>query len=475
MRTARASLGALVLSLGLTLGTEGGPLLVPPPAAIDILPAPPIPPRGRIPQPACVGDIQRLARDNTPLAGLLNTGTQKETAHPWLDWKGTQRARIRLLEQARDLAAEELRNQNVATALELYWKLAVNNERCRLLALGKAELHAQLGRLDEAIARELKAPRERDDLALKISKLNTDELALRAGLETLNDQLALLVGWKHPEGPAYHPTSPLRVVPEAIDPEQMVAIGLHVRADLKLLRLLEAELDTRTLPVVQRWMSSINPLLGPMQLKTVLELILRIITIVPGERDPEVVDVRRQIEHLRQLRERQARSDILRQVELVQIKHQEAVQAQHRLEIQRIRLEAIQEKLDRKLVGEGEMGPVRLEFWQAEEQRIQAAIDWELARVELRKLQGLLTTQPVDQSCGPPPAIPLVSPFLADPFPRAFAEPLPGAVIQPTATPLRRETLPPPLPAGQFPPAFGSPSPSSGTSRTVTDGVPRGA
>lgn len=404
--------------------TAGGRLAI---AALGLLlagwlPAEP-PPRPRYPKPVRVEEVRHLAGQHTPLAPVMEAGKDSPAPSHWLDWNRGGKARRDLLAKVRELAVEELRNQNVAAALELYWKLAAALEKCRLLALGKDELQAQLARLDEAIAKELKAPRDRDDLALKLSKLHSDELTLRAGLEQLQDQLALLTGTDRAVPPAFQPTTPLTVHPEAIDPAAAFAVACQTRPDLRLLRLLEQELDGRTLPVVQRWMTTISPLLGPMQLKTLLEMALRVLNNGQGN-DPEVSDVRKQVQQLRALRERQIRLDVHRQVEIIQLKYQDAIQTRHRWEIQRQRLASVQEKADQEMANEADLGAVRPEVWRAEAEMIQAAIDWELARIELCKLQGTLAA-PVVEAPPPPPAVvvPVAAPAGPTPFPPAFTPP----------------------------------------------------
>src|SRR5262249_32740055 len=150
------------------------------------------PGRPRIPRCITAGEVQALAVANTPLGTILDPTTLPKAAHPLLDPFGTTRARRDLLTRARELAAEELRNQNAGTALELFWKLTANLEKCRLLGLGRAEVHAQQALLEEAIAKNLKAARDRNDILLKASKLASDEVAVRIGLEQLQDQLGLL-------------------------------------------------------------------------------------------------------------------------------------------------------------------------------------------------------------------------------------------------------------------------------------------
>ncbi len=468
MGGARGCLRVMALSLLLSswLCAQSAPS---PHGSIHVEPGQAQPPRVRWPRPITPCEVQYLAHRNTPLAEVFEPGRASRTAPPtWPDWNGTNKARQELMEQVRKLTAEELRNQNVAAALELFWKLKANLEKCRLLALGKAELQAQLARLDEAVTRELRAPRDRDELILKLSRLRTDELTLYAGLEQLNDQLALLIGWKSPKSPAFQPESSLHVVPEAIDPCQAVQVGLHERPDLRLLRTLENNIDSRTLPVVQRWMTTISPLLGSIQVKSLIELVLRGITVMPVD-DPEVKDVRKQMQTVRELRERQARTEIQRQVEIVQLKYQNAVETQHRLEIQRTRLGAVQEKVDKELTSVAELSPIRLDLWQAEADMIQAAVDWELARIELCRVQGLLARTPSPpSSCGPvlaPVSVPLPVVEVIAPPAQVPAVGLPQPRSTPVpVTPVR--TLPPP---GQFPPAF-VPSASSSVAEGPVSG-----
>jgi hypothetical protein len=385
--------------------------------------------------------VQALAVRNSPLGSVFDPSALPRAAHPLLDFGGASKARRDLLAQARELAGEEVRNQNAGAALELFWKLTANLERRRLLTLARGEVAAQQARLEEAIAHDLKAARERDDLALKASRLTSDDLALQAGLEQIHDQLALLLNWKG-DAPAFVPTSALHVTPEVIDGHAAVALALQRRADLRLLRLLETQLDSRTLPVVQRWMVSINPLLGGGQLKTLFAIFLRVVATVPLE-DDEVRGVRDQMKTVREFREKQARQDVLRQIEIVRIKYEDAGQARLRLDLQRSKLASVQEKASRDLAGEAELSPARLEVWKAEADMIQAAVDWELARVTLRQLQGTLATDPVESPAACAPAAP--APALA-----------PAIVLHPV----------PPVP----PPAF-SPSPSGRTSG-VTSGAP---
>lgn len=369
--------------------------------------------RPRVLQPITAGAVQALAIRNTPLGAVLDPATVPETGHGLFDLHGTSKARRALLYKARELALEEVRNQNAGTALELFWKLTAAQERCRLLDLGRAELAAQRARLEEAIAKEVKGTGERADFDLKMSKLASDDLALRVGLEQLHDQLGLLVGNKSC-APGYRPMSLLRVTHEEIDGCAAANLGLARRADLKIIRLFETQLDKRTLPMVQRWLAAVNPLLGPAQLKTLFAVVLRVVAAVPVEQ-AEMRDVRGQLQALREFREHQARLDILRQVEIVKLRQQDAYQARRRWEIQHHKLTALQEKAAQDLVGEAELSPVRVEVWKAEADMVQAAVEWELARVLLRQLQGLLATEAVEGPCVAPSIQPIGHQAVAPP------------------------------------------------------------
>ena len=50
------------------------------------------------------------------------------------------------------------------------------------------------------------------------------------------------------------------------------------------------------------------------------------------------------------------------------------------------------------------------EVWKAEADLVQAAVEWELARVTLRQLQGLLANDAVETPCSAPPPV-HVTPF----------------------------------------------------------------
>lgn len=176
---------------------------------------------------------------NHPFKGLVGPGAKKK-----------DRLEAAILEQA----AWEARNKQAAAALEALYRLAEVQAKSKLLLDNLERLEGAL-----ADARQIRAKgfttdfeslaARRNEIWQAAHKLQAGEVALAAQLRTLlkleclgpNARLIAVVDWKYR-------------LPSSVD--------LCLHPELVFLTDLEADIDVDTLPVVRRYLRTINPLLG---------------------------------------------------------------------------------------------------------------------------------------------------------------------------------------------------------------------
>lgn len=302
---------------------------------------------------------------------------------------GSKPARLR--RRLKAYFSDEVRNQRAGAALQNYYRLAQARLQLPLAdeAVGLSERLVAQGH--EFLKKGLTPPEEMTRLERQLLMLRADRLKLEVARDRLTEQLRVL-GDGSLRACRIATLEVFHVLDEPIDVEKAIGIGLAHRAELNLLRAALCDLDASTLPVIRQLLGGTNPLLGNQARRCLpfLECLPRLIPILATR---EIERVREQLEELICERERQVATDIrvtvlqiCSQVRLVQL-------AQAREQQARKRLAELEERARKGQPTEADMTVARRDHLQTRTDVLSETIAWELARVELRRTQGMLVRE----------------------------------------------------------------------------------
>lgn len=305
------------------------------------------------------------------------------------------RLRMQLLSMA-EIAARDLSS---AQALEYYYKLAAAEHGREIFAKSLRELSDAQVNLSELQARGLQGisndgslQRQRFDLASQLGQVELDRRELN---ENLRNKLGVPL---HEPWWSIWPNTPLAVDATAIDVDSAVAIGLETRAELRLLRLVLCNLDTETLSVARTVLSQANGLLGlepPALCRCCCLCLLN--GPLRGDCSEEMEVAARRAQVAQQLAEQEATvaSQVRLAVRTIETRLEQVVLARQELASWTARLQAVESKAT---TGEStflEITQTRVRKLEAEHKLIRQVVAWQLAHVQLKKAQGVLS-----QECG---------------------------------------------------------------------------
>jgi hypothetical protein len=342
--------------------------------------------------PGTIGpvEIQCGAARGSSLGNLLDSKraavtTPRHAIHA----KAAKQAHIRRIVLA--LAAEEARNQDAGTALELYWSLAEAQTAL-------PEIDAATAALDEALA-------DRATLAARGVDLPLDEAALQgrrlviedaritvvATIDSLSTVLAQLAGLPGMPIHAAHPASGRAAVGAPLDADALVAEGLVRRPQLRMLRAMLAHLDDDTAEVGSTVLSLVTPGLGggcqPCQRCPKLTALVQ-----SCRRCSETASIGRQVRELLAEREAAVEAEIRRATTLTVAAADRVATAERQL---RLAERSAADKRSRQAVAEADAFEIRLadlEVTAARRSVLERLAGWERARAKIWLAQGVLAT-----------------------------------------------------------------------------------
>ena len=326
-----------------------------------------------------------LAYRNSSLANLIESSTLVHTGYCATSQSQTCADLLRY-NTATHLSLEA-RNRTAGAALTLYYRILELELKADVLTNSLTELDALVKTLDTLKDKGFKLPANAYELKKQRIELLGEQAKLQSGLAKLNTELKALLA-VDPNVPGFLlPADAVKVSPDPLDADAAVQVGLARRADLNLLRTLQASTDHATVPAVRAVLMGLTPVLG-----AVMPLPQRayLMPYVAGLAKAEACHLRNQLAAVLKDREREAIKEIRTAVgdwatarDLVVISKQKFALAQD----QQLDLEK-REKLGQNV--DVELRLARLEAYKLEAEVIADVVKWKLADVKAREALGLL-------------------------------------------------------------------------------------
>jgi hypothetical protein len=295
-----------------------------------------------------------------------------------------------------ELAADEARNRDAGTALELYYKLAGAEKGRALYQKMNAELSklAEEGRKAEEVG--LKARVDLEELASQLTEVQVEIARFDAAITQLNAGLKLKLGMPIDPRVRLVTDDPLEISTEPILVEEAVKVGLKRRSDLALLHTLQSLPDSQD---ARRLLAESSPLLaGAVQaeLPPGLRFFVRLLSFCSGGTWPAPPDAQSTGEQLHTLtseRERQAEVEI--RIAASQME-EAATAARLQAELAVQLRQRVVELRKEQAAGKGvisELTRVHGALRKAEGAVLRAKVDHLSAHAKLRQSQGLLVRE----------------------------------------------------------------------------------
>ena len=353
--------------------------------------ADPLPPVGyyRLTAEEC----RQLACDNSSLANLIVAGAGAPSGRAFSHGASAAVDHVRAFTSR--FSAQEARNRAAGAALALYYKILELELQSDVLANSIVELVAMMQLNEKLIEKGFKQTAEGFELKKQRIELEADRTRLRSGLQKLNAELKSLLAIDSGTPGLLLPADQVRVVPDPLDPEQAVQLGLMRRADLNLLRCLASAIDHRTLQTVRKALIGIAPPLAAV-VHASEQLVPALLPFISAMAKAEVAATRAQLLGLLQDREREAAKEIRTAAE-------EWTTARALVAIARLRFQLHQDRVDdlvkKSASGQGveaELRKAKLEWLKAESELIGEIAKWKRADIKARETMGLLC----DGDCG---------------------------------------------------------------------------
>jgi hypothetical protein len=308
------------------------------------------------------------------------------------------RKRARLMRLLKGYAADEARNQQAGLALTAYFRLAEARLQIRLVREGIEIAQGVVARAEEMKKRGIPLPEDLTQLRRQHSDVAAEAVKLELLRDRLTEQLRQLAdGTLCTEH--IGTIEVFHVVDEPIDEAEAITTAFKYRPDLNLLRAALANLDAKTLPLIHQLMGGFHPLLGD-KVRRCVPLVECLPRALPLLAKGELERVRGQLEAMLSERERQAASEVRQAVRKIRAGVRLAEGARDRDALAGRRLAELEEMAARGLATDGDLPRARRDRVKTRGDVLHEAIEWEVARVELRQAQGLLVRDVLGAGCG---------------------------------------------------------------------------
>lgn len=329
-------------------------------------------------------ECRALAVAAAPLAGALDSHPDSAPpAHEKLRPALAQFARASRL--VRGHAADELRARAAADALADFYKLAEAEGQLDLLAAADAELRAQLGDAEKALATGLRDRADAPGLRRKLLDLAAKRARLEAAAVALNAALQTKLGLAPTDPRPLFPSDPLRVKPDDVDADAAVATALQYRSDLNLLRELR---DGGSGELADAVLDAANPLLGSVPRDGAVAALCAL-----AKQPEQRRAARDRVGEVLAARERQAEAEVRAAVALL-LGHRSSAAA--RALDARAADAKLAEVRARAAAGQSvtaELALAQADVLEAKGALLSAAVEWHLAEVKLRAALGALARE----------------------------------------------------------------------------------
>ncbi len=333
-------------------------------------------------------ECRQLACENSSLGNLIDSASTTRPPGP-LAGHGAGAAIDRVRAMAGGYIAQEARNRTAGSALALYYKLLELELKSDVLASSILELDRLIQANDKLIEKGFKQTSDGFELKKQRLELEADRTRLRSGIARLNSELKSLLAIDAATAGFLLPADQVRVVPDPLDAEQAVQLGLMLRGDLNLLRCLANSVDHRTLQAVRKVLIGLAPPLAAV-VQATEDLAPLLLPYVSAMAKAEVAAVRSQIMGLLQDREREVAKEIRTAAEEWTTARELVAIARQRFELHTANVGDLEKKSKVGQAVELELRKARLELLKAESELVGDIVKWKLADVKARETMGLL-------------------------------------------------------------------------------------
>jgi len=285
--------------------------------------------------------------------------------------------------------AQDLRNRQAGGALEVYYRLAeaeVTGERLEESSVG---LQATTAKAKESRDRGIALPIKYEDLQRQQIELDSNRVQVASTIEQLNTRLRGLLGLTGP-GERLMPMELPALMTEPIDVARATQVALQYRADLQLLRYIEAEISVGNLVTVRNLLGSVNSLLGTTVTSDFKLFLLSLSETCFGQEALEVAQRRAQVQNLRHDREQQAINEVQTAIRNIETGIKRIALARDRLINTQLQEDAIQKRSSQGLSSFLEESSGQQDVLKARVELIKEMMAWQRARIELKQAQGML-------------------------------------------------------------------------------------
>jgi hypothetical protein len=293
---------------------------------------------------------------------------------------------LRVHQQLLALRAAQVRNDAAGDALETFYQLAGAEASVAALDRSLAHLRSTLGFLDELRGQGVQPPAEESELRRQELELLSRRAELEWTISRLNGQLRLLTGLCL-EGPVrIWPDADLIVTREPVDGAQAVGTAFSSRADLAILRLLSANLEEATMPLVRGALQTRDATLG--NVTSGFDRLGQLLRPARGEH--EMAARRAQLSALLAESERELTAAVYSAAGAVELRQDQAMLAKISLERARQRLGELRQMRDIGQATPFDVAAGEGEVLEAESLLAQRAAEWRIAQTNLRRAMGVL-------------------------------------------------------------------------------------
>jgi outer membrane protein TolC len=294
--------------------------------------------------------------------------------------------------RSNDAAAEVLRlratherNLSAAAGMILLLRLSEAESGTNHLVQSLQVVGDMLGDVRRLQAAGLPSPS--GQAQLEAERLLTERrlIELQVTIDELNWQLATLMGVDLPPESRFWPDVDLKVDPALPAIEDAVGMALVQRGDLAAARLATTLSDREILRAAGALLGSSGSgiaasggALGCLHVRANRE---------------EAALLRENLTEASSDQELAVRHEVARAVAVVRLRLEQVALSQQRVEVQRRRLQESGKKDDWETAGGSERHTARLDLLQAEQDLLHDAIEWKIAAVKLREVQGDLAIE----------------------------------------------------------------------------------
>jgi hypothetical protein len=307
------------------------------------------------------------------------------------------RKRARLARILKAYAADEARNQTAGLALTAYYRLAEARLQIRLVREGLDIAEGVVARAEEMKRRGIALPEDLTKLQRQRIEAADDGLKLELLRDRLTEQIRRLADGKLC-AERIGTIEVFHVVDEPLDEGQEIALALKYRPDINGLRAALANLDASTLPLIRQLLGGFHPLLGE-KIRRCVPLMECLPRVLPLLVRGEMEKVRNELKTMICERERQAASEVRQAIRKIQTEVQLAGSAREREALAAKRVAELEEMAGKGLATDGDLPRARRDLVKARGEVLHEAIEWEIARVELRQAKGLLVREVLGDGC----------------------------------------------------------------------------